>query len=159
MILVTVGTQLPFDRLIQAMDMMAPALPHPVFAQTGKGRYVPLNMEWAASVNASAFDAMAANAAVIVSHAGTGTILLAQKLHKPVVVLARRAVLGEHRNDHQVATAEQMTGRPGVYVAREESELGLVIERALSTQFEVAVPVQRERLKAEIGSFLAGEAN
>lgn len=155
MILVTVGTQLPFDRLIAEMDRIAPTLPYPIFAQIGKGTYLPRNMGWQASVNASAFDAMVADAPVIISHAGTGTILLAQRLQKPLVLLARRAALGEHRNDHQVATADQMIGRPGIHVARQESEVADAIARALSTPFIATAPAARKQLKAAIGAFLA----
>lgn len=37
MILATVGMQLGFDRLIKAMDALAPGLGQPVIAQVGKG--------------------------------------------------------------------------------------------------------------------------
>jgi hypothetical protein len=45
-IFVTVGTQLPFDRLIEAIDAIAPSLNEPIFAQTGKSTYGPRNIEW-----------------------------------------------------------------------------------------------------------------
>ena len=41
----------------------------------------------------------------IIAHAGMGTILTALEMGKPLLVMPRRAELGEHRNDHQLATA------------------------------------------------------
>ena len=43
----------------------------------------------------------------IVAHAGMGTILTALEIGKPLLVMPRRAALGEHRNDHQLATARR----------------------------------------------------
>jgi UDP-N-acetylglucosamine transferase subunit ALG13 len=122
-ILLTVGTQLPFDRLVAAVDRIAPQLSAPVIAQIGAGRYIPQNMEWKAHLDPIEFDRMFRDASVVVSHAGIGTVLAAQKHRKPVVLFPRRADLREHRNDHQSATAAQLTGRRGVYVARTEEEL------------------------------------
>ena len=44
MILVTVGMQLGFDRLVQAMDKLTPALSEPVVAQIGKSTFRPQHM-------------------------------------------------------------------------------------------------------------------
>ncbi|AEG48192.1 Glycosyltransferase 28 domain protein [Sphingobium chlorophenolicum L-1] len=154
MILVTVGTQLPFDRLIRAMDALAPSLGQPVFAQVGKGKFRPRNMEWQATLEASEFDRLLNRASLIVSHAGTGTILLAQNMRKPLVIMARRSSLGEHRNDHQVATAKQMAGRPGVHVAETVDDLAPAIAIASREEVEAAIPSQREQLKAAIREFV-----
>ena len=43
----------------------------------------------------------------IVAHAGMGTILSALELGKPLVIMPRLAAFGEHRNDHQLATAKR----------------------------------------------------
>ncbi|UZW56825.1 glucuronosyltransferase [Sphingobium sp. JS3065] len=136
------------------MDALAPSLGEPVFAQVGRGEFRPLNMEWQATLDASEFDRLLKEASVIVSHAGTGTILLAQGMRKPLVIMARRSALGEHRNDHQVATAKQMAGRPGVHVAESSDDLALAISIAAGETVEAAIPSQRERLKAAIREFV-----
>lgn len=131
MIFVSVGSQLPFDRLIRAMDAWAEQNPDvSVIAQTGEHSYCPLHMAWQESYNPGAFRAHAANATVIVSHAGIGNVLLALELGKPIVLLPRRADLNEHRNDHQLATARQLEGRPGIFVVHEEKELPAAIAQA-----------------------------
>ena len=48
--------------------------------------------------------------------------------------MPRRADLGEHRNDHQLATVEKLSGRPGILVAADENELESRIEQALAME-------------------------
>jgi UDP-N-acetylglucosamine transferase subunit ALG13 len=136
MILVTIGTQLPFDRLVEMMDNIAPSLSVPVFAQIGKAQYQPKNIEWKNSINPKEFETLFSKATVIVSHAGMGTVLTAQKLGKPIIIFPRRAALGEHRNDHQMATTAQMKDRPGVYAAYDEADL----QRLLHSDLRAASP-------------------
>lgn len=124
MIFLTVGTQLPFDRLVRAVDEMAPLLGHRVFAQIGEGaKYVPRNLEYQATLDPSSFRQMAEGATLLLSHAGIGSILTARKYRKQIVLFPRLARLGEHRNDHQLDTCKQMQSLDGVHVAHDESSL------------------------------------
>ncbi len=154
MILATVGTQLPFDRFIRAIDDLAPGLSEPVFAQTGKGRYQPLNMEWRALIPPMEFDEIIGRTSLIVSHAGIGTVVMAQRYGKPVILFPRRAALGEHRNDHQVATVDALDGRPGMYIARTVPELGALLRRPLAPPPPVVASPDRDRLQAAITKFI-----
>jgi UDP-N-acetylglucosamine transferase subunit ALG13 len=129
MILVTVGTQLPFDRLIRHIDEIAPSLGQPVLAQIGKGSYRPVNCEYREDFEPHVFDATFRKADVVVSHAGIGTVLTAQRLGKPIILFARRAAFGEHRNDHQVASCAQLAGRPGIAVAETTGEITAMLDR------------------------------
>lgn len=109
MIFATVGTQLPFDRLVRALDQWARQNPHEeIFAQIGEAEYIPENMEWARTLTADLFRSKLEQCHLVVAHAGMGTIISAAELGKSVVVMPRRADLGEHRNDHQLATADQL---------------------------------------------------
>lgn len=132
MILVTVGTQLGFDRLIRAMDQLQPAIGIEFVAQIGSGRYRPKNMRALEKLSAEEFNALAGRAALIVSHAGVGTILAAQRLEKPIVIMPRLADRGEHRNDHQRATVKQLAGRRGIFVAEDEYGLPPAISKGLA---------------------------
>lgn len=132
MILVTVGMQLGFDRLIEAMDAIAPQLDTPVIAQTGKGTYQPQNMEARVAISPREFEALVAQSRLIVSHAGIGTVLTAARYSKPVVLFPRRAGLGEHRNDHQLATIANLAGRPGILIAENEVDLAPAIKQGLA---------------------------
>ena len=156
MIFVTVGMQLPFDRLIRAMDEIAPDLGVPVIAQIGRGKYNPANLEAQQSLSPAQFDDLAKRASLIVSHAGIGTVLAARRLRKPLVLLPRQSRLGEHRNGHQLATANQLIGRPGIYVAMEVEELRASIDQALAAPpiKHVEAGDEASRLKAAIASFI-----
>ena len=60
---------------------------------------------------------------VVVAHAGMGTILSALELGTPVLIMPRRAELGEHRNDHQLATARWFAETGKVSVAFDELDM------------------------------------
>ena len=152
MIVVTVGTQLGFDRLIEAMDRLAPELGTQVIAQTGKGQYVPRNMEAHEMIEPSRFEPMVKEAEVIVSHAGIGSVLTAARYAKPIVLMPRRASLGEHRNDHQMATSRKLDGRPGILIAQDETELA---ERIREARALGAVPQQQAPSITQLHNALA----
>lgn len=111
------GTQLPFPRLIDALARLAPNLEEPVVAQAGATGAGWDTLDVRASVRPDEFDALFSEARVVVGHAGIGTILSARRHRKPLIVLPRRHALGEHRNDHQLATARQVAGLDGIHVA------------------------------------------
>ncbi len=134
MILLTVGTQLPFDRLVDAIDEYGRKSGEEVVAQTGDApdarRWPHLDVRtWIAP---SEFDDLLARCRVIVSHAGIGTILSAREAGRPLVVLPRRHDLGEHRNDHQMATARELAGSSGVYVAWEVGDIPALLGKDLA---------------------------
>ena len=137
MIFVTVGNDLPFSRLTEHADLWSKSHPgQAVFAQTGQlqaSDYVPRFMPWVERLTADEFDRHCSEAKLIVAHAGMGSIITALTAGKPIVILPRLARLKEHRNDHQLATARRFEGRSGIFVAWSEADLGLAIERALTS--------------------------
>jgi UDP-N-acetylglucosamine transferase subunit ALG13 len=106
-IFLTVGTQLPFDRLVEAVDEWAATAGEDVFAQIGPTALRPRHIEYVQFVSAAECANRMQAASYIVAHAGMGTILMALQLGKPLLVMPRRADLGEHRNDHQRANARR----------------------------------------------------
>lgn len=127
MIFVTVGTQLGFDRLVRSVDAWAAAHPgDEFFAQVGPSNassYVPQHMPHAPFVSPARADELMRAADLIVSHAGMGSILTALRYRRPILIMPRKASLGEHRNDHQLATARWLADRPGVCVAWTEADV------------------------------------
>lgn len=124
MIFVTVGTQAPFDRMIRVVDAWAKDHPEErVIAQIGESSYVPQHCKAVEMLSPQACRDLMKQAHVIVAHAGMGTILLALELGKPVIIMPRRAALGEQRNDHQLATAEQLSSLQLVKVAQDDESL------------------------------------
>ena len=130
MIFVTVGTDLPFDRMVRVVDEWALESGRlDVFAQIGEGGWEPKHMRFANFLAPPEFAEHFAKARVIISHAGMGTILTALCHEKPILVMPKKASLGEHRNEHQTATARRMMELAGVNAAFDESELRAKLDR------------------------------
>jgi len=123
MIFITVGTQLPFDRMINALDQWLESSSEDVFAQIGDSSLKPKNMVFENFVSPIMAEELFQKSTIIIAHAGMGSILTALKYQKPIIVMPRKATLGEHRNEHQTATANWVKKLSGVYVARDEVEL------------------------------------
>lgn len=127
MIFLTVGTQLPFDRLVRAVDLWAGSRGRrDIFGQIsdpGPSGYRPKNFDWVPDLAPAEFEARFQAASHIVAHAGMGTIISALGEGKPLLIMPRRAHLGEQRNDHQHATAERFGTRASILAALDEDEL------------------------------------
>jgi UDP-N-acetylglucosamine transferase subunit ALG13 len=123
MIFVTVGTQLPFDRLVRVVDAWAGRTGADVFAQIGPGDFVPRHVRWTRSLPADECNDQIRQARAVVAHAGMGSILTALQSGKPIIVMPRRASFGEHRNDHQVMTAKHFQELGRIRVAFDEAEV------------------------------------
>lgn len=143
MIFLAVGTQLPFDRLTAGLDQWC--------AETGRGAEVfgqvghvtadhvmPAHFEWQERIGPEDYTARMEAADVIVSHAGMGTIITALTLGKPIIIMARRAHLGEQRNDHQYATLKRFKDRPGVFAVEDPAELSQVLDQLLNASEQIA---------------------
>ncbi|MCP4249427.1 MAG: hypothetical protein GY778_20485 [bacterium] len=141
MIFVTVGAQTPFDRLVQTVDRWAGkgAREH-VFAQIGPTAWRPAHIQWTQFILPTEFEPQVRRASLLIAHAGIGSILTAMALGKPILVMPRRAALGETRNDHQLATAKHFA-EYGVAVAENESELA----RRLDRLHELSAPAALSR--------------
>ncbi|RFZ94842.1 glycosyl transferase family 28 [Mucilaginibacter conchicola] len=124
MVFVTAGTQLPFDRLIEAVDDIASMHPDVQFVvQALSSRYKAKHVEVVDFLSSQEFDQYFKQANMIISHAGMGTIISALVKKKPIIVMPRQYAFNEHRNDHQVGTAKQMEANGYVYVAYDSDEL------------------------------------
>lgn len=124
MIFVTVGQMMPFDRLIKAVDFWAKDRNRKdIFAQIGPTKVYPKHIKWVNFLENNDFEKNAKETQAIVSHAGTGTIITALRLNKPILVMPRRVELKETRNDHQYATAKKFFEFGYIEIAFDEQEL------------------------------------
>jgi UDP-N-acetylglucosamine transferase subunit ALG13 len=123
-IFVTVGAQIPFDRLVRAVDEWALSRERSdVFAQIGTSDFHARSIETTRFIDPMDFRKHVETATLIVSHAGMGTIITALEFGKPIIVMPRRADFKETRNDHQVETAKYLSEQGRIIVARNEQEL------------------------------------
>lgn len=123
MIFVAVGTQFPFDRLIENMDEWAANNNEDVIAQIAEGEYTPHNIKWQRFLDAKQYNQAIKDASVFVSHAGMGNIISARNQGTPIIVMNRQFELGEHRNNHQAEGVKWMAELSGVYAAPTQAEL------------------------------------
>ncbi len=123
MIFVTVGAQMPFDRLITWVDDWATAQQRDdVTAQTGDSTLTPRSLSVVPFMDPPSFRRHMQEATAVVAHAGMGTILTALELGKPILVVPRLGDRNETRNDHQVATARRFAADGLVLAAYDEAE-------------------------------------
>jgi UDP-N-acetylglucosamine transferase subunit ALG13 len=155
MIFLTVGTVMPFDRLVQAVDeaVAAGIIKTSVFAQIGETSLRPRNMEYAAVLDKHDFDRKVAEAEYLISHAGMGSITTALERDKRLLVMPRRKRFREHVNDHQVATARKFGALGHVLVAYDAGEIPRRLQEIVS--FAPAPRVsQADRVAGRIMQFL-----
>lgn len=129
MIFVTVGTDMAFNRLVHVVDEWAlDTGRQDVFAQIGETDWQPRHIAWSKFLQPPEFARRFSEADAVVAHAGMGTILTALHLGKPILVMPRRASLGEQRNEHQLATAKHLSRLGKINVAMDESELRIRLD-------------------------------
>lgn len=159
MIFVTVGSDVPFDRLIRVVDQWARSRGRrDVFAQIGRGGWEPEFVEFSHMLDPSEFRHRLAACDLVIAHAGMGTILSCLQASKPILVMPRRGHLGETRNDHQMATARHLLGLGKVDVAFDEEELLPALDRldALSAREPIS-PYAGPQLLETVRRFILGD--
>jgi UDP-N-acetylglucosamine transferase subunit ALG13 len=124
MIFVTVGSQLPFDRLVAAVDAWAAGRRDAeLFGQVGETTSPPTSFESVSTMSPEEYQRRFADADLIIGHAGMGTIIAALELGKPLLMLPRLGSLKESRNDNQVGTARHFRSFSLFEVVESESEI------------------------------------
>lgn len=159
MIFVSVGTQLPFDRMVRAVDeWAADNRDAEIVGQIGRGSYVPQHFKYESFIAPDPYRQLQARTSLFVSHAGMGAILGALELGKPLIIMPRLAAQGEHRNDHQLATVSYFRGKEGIYVADNENELKALLSRrhSLAGASQISGAASPELVSA-LSSYIAGQ--
>ncbi|QXQ05244.1 glucuronosyltransferase [Sphingosinicellaceae bacterium] len=162
MIFVSVGSMLPFDRLVRAVDAWAGAHPEtPVLAQIGRGKFEPVHARFVRLMPPDEYGRIVAGAELFIAHAGMGSIITAIEAGKPLLMLPRLQSLGEHNTDHQLATVRNVGDRPGLHHVDSDAELGAAIDRLLATGSAAPAPIARyasDELLDNVRAFIAGKA-
>lgn len=132
-VFVSVGSMMPFERLVTTMDAFAAA--HPgldVLIQIGRGKTEPAHARWCRLMPPPEYKATVSGCRLFVAHAGMGSIITAIEAGKPLLMLPRSQALGEHNTEHQRATATHIGSRPGLHVAADEADLIVRAEALLA---------------------------
>ena len=124
MIFASVGSMLPFDRFVQAVDDWAATNRQtPVFVQIGNGAYEPRHAEWVRIMPHDEYSRRLRECTLFVAHVGMGSILQSLEARKQMLLLPRHKSLGEHTTDHQLDTVKRFRDTPGLRIAEDEVEL------------------------------------
>ena len=139
MIFVTVGSDLPFNRLVRVVDDWAAERGRTdVFAQIGETGWRPRHIPYCQFLEPAEFQQKIREASVIISHAGMGTILTALSAQRPILVMPRLHALFEIRNEHQLSTVRRLQETGAVAVALDEE----VLRERLDHLEDVTPPVK-----------------
>lgn len=138
MIFLCTGTQLPFNRLVSAVDGWVGSDKRTrvvgQLSKIGPDDYHPKNIESYQMLPKKTFDKFVSEADLIVGHAGMGAIITALLNRKPIIIMPRRAEFEEHRNDHQIATARNLSRIRGVHVAWSEDEMASLLDKKIDSK-------------------------
>lgn len=137
----TVGSQMPFDRLTAAVahwvrEHRRVETGFCALAQVGSTQLDEAALQglhWSRLMTPSDYLHHCRQARVLVAHAGMGSVLTALDLGIPLVLMPRRGTLGETRNDHQLDTARHLQGHwqgPPLRIAWDEREIPEALEAA-----------------------------
>jgi UDP-N-acetylglucosamine transferase subunit ALG13 len=157
-IFASVGSILPFDRLVRAVDEWAAANPsREVFLQIGEGEYEPRHAPWARLMPHDEYRRRLAECTLFVAHVGMGSILQAMEERKQTLLLPRHRSLAEHTTDHQLHTATRFRHVPGLKIAEDVEELKAEMSALIATPMQQAAaisPYASQELTDNIANFL-----
>ena len=156
MIFLTVGTQLPFDRMVREVDEWVEKNPGvEFFAQISDAGYLPKNMQYTDYLDEQGYEKIFNQAEVILAHAAMGSIISSLIASKPVIIYPRKASLGEHRNEHQLATCRKLEQLNGCYVTYETDELYRTLDEFSLLKGGTIGPYANDDLLKTIDHFIA----
>jgi UDP-N-acetylglucosamine transferase subunit ALG13 len=158
MIFVTVGTAvkgIEFTRLLETMDRLAGELKLDVLIQCGSSPYEPKHARYIRFLSYNEALEQFRQCDLVVGHCGAGTILNALRFGKPMILVPRRAVQGEHVDDHQMELAAELSKVAGVRVVYEVGDLEGVLREVLQKlPVESKPTAARQELVAAIAEFV-----
>lgn len=126
LIFVTLGTQdKPFKRLIGIVDHLVEKgiIKEEVIVQAGSTKYDAKNIKILNYISSSDFGKYIADASLLITHAGVGSIFTGLKYNKKILAIPRLKKYKEHHNDHQVELIEEFTKKGYIMTFNDEDSL------------------------------------
>ena len=129
-IFVTLGTQVePFPRLLEYVEKSKYFNNAEIVAQVGHTRYKSKKMKIVKYLSDTKMEEYTANSDLIITHAGTGSIITPLKLNKKIIACARQKKNGEHVDDHQKELVNVLSARGQIISVSNEKEFEKAAER------------------------------
>src|SRR5699024_5590122 len=132
LIFVVLGThELPFTRLLNEVERLKKEgiIQEDVIVQRGHTRYESDNLFLKQFVSHNEMDLLYEQARLIITHAGTGSIIMGLKKGKCVIACPRLAKYGEHNDDHQLQIVSALAGQGHMLSWQEGNQLEDVIRQ------------------------------
>ncbi len=128
----TVGATLPFDRLVSTVAELNAegAIAEKIIVQTGVGGLAPAGLEVVETMPFDRVQALLKDAAIVVCHGGTGSLITALRQGCQVIAMPRLSTLGEHYDDHQAEITDAFAKRGLILVANTADELRQALRTA-----------------------------
>lgn len=126
MIFVTVGTDHhPFDRLIKTVDELKSqgVISEDVFIQTGSSVYLPDHCYFEKLLSFKELMKKIADARIVITHGGPGSIMPVIYAQKIPVVMPRRKQYGEVVDDHQMDFAKRLQEQNMIILVESSEDL------------------------------------
>ena len=157
-IFASVGSMLPFDRFVRAVDEWARDNPRQaVFIQIGEGAYEPRHAPFARIMPMTEYRERLRGCSLFVAHVGMGAILQGLEEGKQMLLMPRRHDLGEHTTDHQLHTAARFGDRPGIRIVEDVPRLKAEMSRLIAEPLRTGETISNEAspgLIAGVAKFL-----
>jgi beta-1,4-N-acetylglucosaminyltransferase len=127
MIFVTVGTTMPFDKLIREVDRLVEtsSITEPVLCQTGRGTYQPAHCQHFQF--RPSLDDLFATADLVITHGGA-TVTGLLMMRKPFIAVPNDIAADQH----QLHFLERLSKQTPIYWTADLSQLGSLIQTAKS---------------------------
>lgn len=156
-VLVTVGTVMPFDRMVRGVEclLQSGVLSGPGAAQIGESSEKFEGISCFSGCSFEELNARMERADIVICHGGSGSILGALKAGAHVVAMARKPEFKEHYDDHQkdITAAFEQMGL--ISVAKDENDLERAIAEAKSRSRRV-VNIDPTAYVLAIRAFISG---
>lgn len=116
----------PFDRLLRFFSELDLGNVKGLIQYGGSASTLinnaPVELQKKAFTSNSELSAAMARSDLVIAHAGVGSIIQANSLEKPLVLLPRLSKYGEHFDDHQLQIADVVRHIPGITVSDDSIE-------------------------------------
>lgn len=141
---ITVGNaRQPFDRLWRYVEHSLEGLPKPVYIQHGAN---PLPQNLVKKTNSFAFcdgerfQECLDSSALVIGHAGVGTILKASQRGKRVLVVPRLEEYGEHVDNHQLELALLLEAKELISLAGDTDSFARIVkDKVWTTPLQIEI--------------------
>lgn len=132
----TVGSQqFQFNRLIKALDQLGLNRKYEIFVQIGYSTYTPSNINFVKFMDRKMFEEHIKECDIVITHAGTGSIISSLRIGKPVIAIPRLKKYGEHVDNHQLEILNIFSSKNYLLGLTDINELEPLISKASKHKF------------------------